>query len=275
MTSTTLFTLASQSSQEPHPELAHLGLSTRAADLTALEDVPATLESLLPGSIPQNSLMLGMAADGLPVLLNLYDLAPSPILVVGDRGSGKTAFLQLLARSVDFSQNPGDVQFGVVSNFTDEWSSLDASAASMGIWPAFHSSAHGFIHNMLTWADRPHHGRQVLILLLDDLASLVNASYEVQQDLRWLLLHGAEKRVWTVATLNTLRATRLRPWLGLFRTHIFGFIQQPALAQTLMRSTYSAGDAQQADLASLLPGLEFSLKQENGWLQFQIPAINL
>ena len=234
--------------------------------------------------------MLGMAADGLPVLLNLYELAPSPILMVGDRGSGKTALLQLLARSVDFcaapfdkvstdstrrlraaptrSQDPGDVQFGVVSNFVDEWSSLDASAASMGIWPAFHSSAQGFIHNMLTWADRPHHGRQVLILLLDDLASMVNASYEAQQDLRWLLLHGAEKRVWTVATLNTLRATRLRPWLGLFRTHIFGFIHQPALAQTF------TGDAQ-ADLASMLPGLEFSLKQENGWLQFQIPAINL
>ena len=128
--------------------------------------------------------MLGMAADGLPVLLNLYELAPSPILVVGDRGSGKPALLQLLARSVDLcaapfdklratptrSQDPGDVQFGVVSNFTDEWSSLEASAASMGIWPAYHSSAEGFIHNMLNWADRPRHGRQVLILLLDDLA---------------------------------------------------------------------------------------------------------
>lgn len=218
--------------------------------------------------------MLGMAADGLPVLLNLYELAPNPILVVGDRGSGKTALLQLLARGVDLctaptrSQYPGDVQFGVVSNFTDEWSSLEADASSMGIWPAYHSSAHGFIHNILTWADRQHHGRQVLILLLDDLASLVNASYEAQQDLRWLLLHGAEKRIWTVATLNTLRATRLRPWLGLFRTHIFGFIHQPALAQTL------TGD-RQADLASMLPGLEFNLKQENGWLQFQIPAINL
>lgn len=218
--------------------------------------------------------MLGMAADGLPVLLNLYELAPSPILVVGDRGSGKTALLQLLARSVDLcaaptrSQDPGDVQFGVVSNFTDEWSSLEASAASMGIWPAFHSSAEGLIHNMLNWADRPLHGRQVLILLLDDLASMVNASYEAQQDLRWLLLHGPDKRVWTVATLNTLRATRLRPWLGLFCTHIFGFIQQPALAQTL------TGDAQ-ADLASMLPGLEFSLKQETGWMRFWIPAMDM
>lgn len=274
MTSTTLFTLASQASQEPQPELAQAGRSTRAPDLPALEEVQATLESL-----PQDTLMLGMAADGLPVLLNLYELAPSPILVVGDRGSGKTALLQLLARSVDLcaaptrSQDPGDVQFGVVSNFTDEWSSLEASAASMGIWPAFHSSAEGFIHNMLNWADRPLHGRQVLILLLDDLASMVNASYGAQQDLRWLLLHGPDKRVWTVATLNTLRATRLRPWLGLFRTHIFGFIHQPALAQTLMRSTYSAGDPQ-ADLASMLPGLEFSLKQETGWLQFRIPTNN-
>lgn len=206
MTSTALFTLASQASQEPQPELAQAGQSTHAPDLPALEEVQATLESL-----PQDTLMLGMAADGLPVLLNLYELAPSPILVVGDRGSGKTALLQLLARSVDLS-------------------------------PKAYSA--------------------------------VNASYEAQQDLRWLLLHGPDKRVWTVATLNTLRATRLRPWLGLFRTHIFGFIHQPALAQTLMRSTYSAGDPQ-ADLASMLPGLEFSLKQETGWLRFWIPAMDM
>ena len=48
MTSTTLFTLALQASQEPQPELAQAGQSTRAPDLPALEEVQATLESLPP-----------------------------------------------------------------------------------------------------------------------------------------------------------------------------------------------------------------------------------
>jgi hypothetical protein len=237
------------------------GQSAHVPALPALEDVLEKLESL-----PQDALMLGVASDGLPVLLDLHDPAPCPILVVGDDGSGKTALLQLLARTTDLLQNPGDVQFGVVTNFPDEWSSLEASPASMGIWPAYHNSAVKFIHDMVTWADSSTHGRQISLLLLDDLASLVNTNYDTQEDLRWLLVRGPERRVWTVATLNAVRAVRLRPWLNLFRTHIFGFIHQPALAETL------TGDPQ-AILADLAPGLQFSLKQETGWLQFWAPTM--
>jgi hypothetical protein len=280
MATSNLFALALQAYRELQPELActcapvpahvqagtseQAGQSAHVPALPALEDVLEKLESL-----PQDALMLGVASDGLPILLNLYDLAPCPILVVGDGGSGKTALLQLLARTTDLLQNPGDVQFGVVTNFPDEWSSLEASPASMGIWPAYHTCAGTsvqFIHDMVTWADSSTHGRQISFLLLDDLASLVNTNYDTQEDLRWLLVRGPERRVWTVATLNAVRAVRLRPWLNLFRTHIFGFIHQPALAETL------TGDPQ-ASLADLAPGLQFSLKQETGWLQFWAPTM--
>ena len=52
-----------------------------------------------PAGLPGGSLMLGLAEDGLPVLLDLYDPAPGPLLVAGDGGSGKTALLQSLARA--------------------------------------------------------------------------------------------------------------------------------------------------------------------------------
>ena len=39
-----------------------------------------------PSSLPAGSLLLGMAEDGLPVLLDLYDPAPGPLLVAGDGG---------------------------------------------------------------------------------------------------------------------------------------------------------------------------------------------
>jgi hypothetical protein len=143
---------------------------------------------------------------------------------------------------------------------------MEASAASMGIWPAYHSSAGQFLHDNVTRADGSTQGQQVKVLLLDDLASLVSASHETQEDLRWLLVHGPEQRVWTVATLNTIRAMRMRQWLGLFPTHIFGFIHQPDLAEML------SGDPQ-AGLADLVPGLQFSLKQESGWLQLWLPSL--
>ena len=269
MSASNFFALALQAYRELQPELActcagtseQAGQTIHAPTLPALSDVLGQLESL-----PQDALMLGVASDGLPVLLDLHDPAPCPILVVGDGNSGKTALLQLLARTADLLQEPGDVQFGVVTNFSDEWKSMEASPASLGIWPAYHSSAVQFIHDTVAWADGSTQGRQVQVLLLDDLASLVSASHETQEDLRWLLVRGPERRAWTVATLNAIRAMRLRPWLGLFPTHIFGFIHQPALAETL------TGDPQ-AGLADLAPGLQFSLKQETGWLQFWAPTM--
>jgi hypothetical protein len=159
------------------------------------------------------------------------------------------------------------VQFSVVTNFPDEWNSMEASPASLGIWPANHSSAVQFLHDTVSWADGSTPGRQVQVLLLDDLALLVSASHETQEDLRRLLVRGPERRVWTVATLNAVRAMRLRPWLGLFPMQIFGYIHQPALAETL------TGDPQ-AGLADLVPGLQFSLKQESGWLLFRLPSLD-
>ena len=61
----------------------------------ALSDVLAEI-----GPLPPEALFLGVASDHLPVLLNLYDPHPGPMLIAGDAGSGKTAFLQTIAHSV-------------------------------------------------------------------------------------------------------------------------------------------------------------------------------
>jgi len=71
------------------------------------------------GPLPHQSLFLGVASDGLPVLLNLHDPQPGPMLVAGDAGSGKTAFLQTLAHSVEQTHQSNDVQFGVITNYPD------------------------------------------------------------------------------------------------------------------------------------------------------------
>src|SRR5512143_1801615 len=62
------------------------------------------------GSLPREALLLGVALDGLPVLLNLHDQIPGPLLVIGDEGAGKTDFLQMLARSVQQTHHSEDVQ---------------------------------------------------------------------------------------------------------------------------------------------------------------------
>jgi hypothetical protein len=227
-----------------------------------------TLEEIINQnpSLPGDALMLGMANDGLPILLNLYETAPCPVLVLGDGGSGKTHLLQTLARATDLILDPSDIQFGVVTNYPDEWQVVDVSPGSMGIWSANHPSAQQFLQRMVDWAKQPTHGRQVMVLFLDDLASVINTSHEVQENIRWLLENGGKNQVWTVASLNVLRAVRMRSWLALFNTHIFGYIHQPSLARAITADTPS-------DFESLVPGLEFDIKQQDGWLRFWLPAL--
>jgi energy-coupling factor transporter ATP-binding protein EcfA2 len=227
-----------------------------------------TFEELIAENpdLPSDTLMLGMANDGLPILLNLYEPTPGPVLVVGDSGVGKTSLMQTLAQATNLIQDPSDIQFGVVSSHPDEWQVLDVSPGSLGVWPATHPSAQDFIQRISDWARQPEHGRQVIVLFLDDLASIINNSFDVQENIKWLLLNGSKNQVWIVASLNVLRAIRMRVWLDLFNTHIFGYIQQPSLARSLTTDSISSFD-------SLVPGLEFDIKQQGEWLRFWLPAI--
>jgi hypothetical protein len=55
---------------------------------------PSLTDSLSElGPLPKEALLLGLAPDGLPVLLNLHDPSPGPLLIAADPGAGKTALL--------------------------------------------------------------------------------------------------------------------------------------------------------------------------------------
>lgn len=274
MTISNSFSMAIQAFQELVPEIdgRKKKLFRNSSTLTMAPDsrLPSalTLEELITQNplLPNDTLLLGMANDGLPILLNLNKPTPGPVIVVGDSGVGKTSLMQTMVQATELIQEASDIQFGVVSNDPDEWRFQDTLPGSIGIWPANHSSAHEFIQRITDWAKQPDHGRQLIILFLDDLASIINTHYEVQENIKWLLLNGSKNQVWIVASLNVVQAIRMRVWLDLFNTHIFGYIQQPSLARALAKDSLS-------DFESLVPGLEFDIKQQGEWLRFWLPAI--
>jgi hypothetical protein len=228
---------------------------------------PSLADSLSElGPMPREALLLGLASDGLPVLLNLHDPHPGPLLVAADPGAGKTALLQMIAQAVAEMHTSGDVQFGVVSNYPDEWEHLAGLEQCVGIFPTYHDAAMDFLHSLSGWAHANKGGGQSVLLLIDDLESMEQIDFDARQTLRWLLLRGPARRVWPIITLNTERTLQVESWLEAFRTRIFGQIRDEHTAEDLAGISGSA-------LQHLQAGLQFALREDDDWLKFWIPEI--
>ncbi len=245
---------------ELQPELTN----NAAKPLPFAPSLQDTLEQI--GPQPKEALLLGLASDGLPLLLNLFDARPGPLLVAADPGAGKTALLQCMAQAASLMHAPETLQFGVISNYPDEWQAFTNQPHTLGIFPTYHNRAMEFLRSLSGWAHANNRDRKSILLLIDDLESMEHLDFEIRQLLRWLLLRGPARRVWPILTINAHRIQHIQDWLEPFRTRLFGCIKDD---QT---SSFLTGIPQNA-LSQLHPGLQFAIQEEGRWLKFWIPEI--
>lgn len=234
-----------------------------------IKPIPAqpTLSQVLVGfgPMPEEALFLGVASDELPVLLNLHDPVPGPLLIVSDPGAGKTTFLQTIARAAGEMHQPEKLQFGAVTSHPDEWSGFEDVPNNVGVFSVHHRSAEDFILSLASWAHGNKSSKQSVLLLLDGLDAVSSMEMDAVQNLRWLLLRGPSRRVWPVISLSTQSLENMEAWLGAFRTRILGKVQNGKNISQLQ--------AEQANLGSLIAGSEFTLREGDHWLKFWIPAL--
>ena len=261
MTENNRYSLMLEALADLRPELDSARSSQPVPDVPGLSEV---LEEF--GPMPGEALFLGVASDGLPVLLNLHDPVPGPILISGDAGTGKTAFLQSIAKAAGRMHQPEELQFGILTSHPDEWSGLEDIDIpnNVGVFPLYHRSAEDFILSLASWAHGNKSSRQSVLLLLDDLEAATNLDFDAKQNLRWLFLRGPARRVWPINTLNPNRMENIMPWLDAFHTRVFGTIRDQGHARNLGADT--------ANLDSLASGAQFVLPEGDHWLKFWIPG---
>src|SRR5689334_7264066 len=265
MTEMNRYALMLEALAELKPEIdedrARQSLSQPVPALPPLSEVLAEFRPM-----PSEAMFMGVASDGFPVLLNLHDPFPGPLLLSGDAGSGKTRLLQTIASAAAQMHRHEDVQFGVLTNHPDEWNGLEEIPNNVGIFPLYHQSAEDFILSLASWAHGNKTSQQSVLLLLDDLEAASNLDFDARQNLRWLLLRGPARRVWPIITLNPNRMENIMPWLDAFRTRVYGAIQNQKQIGQL--------DAVSAELESLNSGSHFTLQEGDHWLRFWLPSID-
>jgi len=238
-------------------------------DMSALPFQGKTISSTMSrtlaqiGPLPREALFLGVAEDGLPVLLNLYDPAPGSLLITGDADSGKTAFLQSVARLLTQTHQPEDLQYGVITSRPDEWTEIKTKSHCVGVFPVEHDGTKNLIHSMAVWAHENRKSQQSLLLMIDDLQAVARLDIEVLQNLRWLLSHGPSRRVWPIITMDADSYGQGTSWIPIFRTRIFGQIKNERVASAL------GGDKNSA-LGQLEAPKQFSLRENDAWVRFHL-----
>ncbi len=245
-------------------ELADEEQGQLTSPMSGLPTLRSTIADASP--LPNTALFLGLADDGLPVLLDLYDPVPGPLLIVGDEASGKTSFLQMIARAIELLHNPSDVQSGIITQYPDEWKSFQDSQSIVGIYPAQEKSTPELLQSLVTWAHGNKENGQSILLLIDDLEAITKLDPQTGQNLRWLLLRGPSRRVWPIVTISSSRAQGMEAWLGFFRTRLFGHTQDAYNAHFIANDPDKMFDN--------LAASQFTMREGNNWLNFWAPAID-
>lgn len=216
------------------------------------------------GPLPKQALFLGLAEDGLPVLLNLWNPTPGPVLIAGDSRTGKTGLLQTVSRFAVATHNEREIQYGVITNRPDQWFDDVAYAHCIGIFSTGHNDATNFIRALAAWIELYEDPQQSILLLIDGLDDFPSWNCELMSDLQKILSHGPEKGIWTFATINMEDIRTPERLLGYFHTRILGYTRHVSAIDH---------DCPYSQLENVSRGTQFCWKEKQRWLTFRIPGM--
>ncbi len=228
-------------------------------------DVKPRLKRVLRelGPLPRTALFLGIADDELPVLLNLADPVPGPVLVAGDSGSGKTHLLQVVAEAITQSHDPDCLRFAVIAEQPAEWDSLTASPNCEAVLSFRQPLTSNYVASLVNWGHSNKRQDEFVVLLIDGVEGL-HADDSLHQSLRWLLLRGPSRRIWPIATIKATRASAFSQWLPSFRTRLCGHISSDRDLTPLVGTTTTSFEG-------LTAGTQFAMREGKSWLPFWLP----
>lgn len=234
----------------------------------------ATLEALVSGlvGLPQQTAILGVCDDDLPVLLDLSDPGPGALLVASDDREQRLGVLRTLMQTAAALNSPRNVQFLVLSEQPQEWQgwleNLDSARHCLSVEAFEDTSCERWLLKLSTWADQRRTGSisgPAVLLIVDDLSAATRLAYDARVNFDWLVKEGPGVKIWPVAAVSTDTLSTLQRWVRLFKSRILG----PTLDPQDYRACAELSDEELSMFND--PNL-FAVRIQENWLKFRIPA---
>lgn len=158
------------------------------------------------GPLPPQTTFLGLCDDGLPLLFDMGDPTPGPILISGLHGTGKTRLLKTILLASSMLNTPDEFRFYVISPQPGKFRDLFYLDHCLDLVSSYDRAAIELVVNLAAITEQRRSGRflgPITILAIDDLHELMKTEeFELNNHLKWLLEHGPRNGIWTIATLQ-------------------------------------------------------------------------
>ena len=179
------------------------------------------------GPFTEDTLFIGIADDGLPILLDLEDTDTGSMLFIGDRKAGKNPQLKTIAAALEFTHTPEQIKFAVITDDPNRWRDLQDSPNLINIFSYYSPGTPSFLEGLVNWTSVNRNSSQVIVLLIDNVNHMIHMPPDARENLSWLLRYGAEHKVRIFATLEThAYLMKTRTWRAMFGTLLYGKTMQ-------------------------------------------------
>lgn len=224
--------------------------------------------------LPDQTALLGVVDEEIPVMFDLRDPGPGSILIINDHLPSIRRLMLTMVRTLIAFNSPQDFQYVIISEYPDKWTKLISEfdpeyAFCSGIAGGFEDSAEDWILYLSQRVEDRINGRgqgPSVILFIDDVAQLEQFDLQVRLNYEWLVKQSSRTKIWMVAGMDLSKEKNVNKLLRQFKTRIFGQMD------TVFYSKLE-GLAPQSILESLQPNRNFASKIGSQWIRFWAPKL--